>query len=251
MGDKCSLCGIEVNGGGKKLVEVISHTEVIKVCEKCAEQNHFPVIRRPDEEKLRRADILTSTRSKFYADKVKKSDSVVDNELKKLVMQNLKKGDYKDLVDNFHWEIQQARRYKKISTKQVAEIINEPEIVVVMAEKGQLPDSYYKLIGKLEDFFKIRLFKERPLELRDFNIKTANLSSVTTSELKKMQEEKISSEKKNSPEVLEAEKLKKKGFFERVADFFEKKETEKSDDDSEIEEVTEIFESKKQESKTL
>ena len=68
---------------------------------------------------------------------------------------------YGDLVDNFHWHIQHGRRLKKVSQKQLSEMIAEKEEIVVLAEQGKLPEDYNKLVNKLEQFLNIRIKKKQ------------------------------------------------------------------------------------------
>lgn len=70
------------------------------------------------------------------------------------------KQSYDDLVDNFHWHIQQGRRLKKISQKQLASMIAEKEELIVMAEQGRLPSDYAKLVSKLEQYLGIKIKKK-------------------------------------------------------------------------------------------
>ena len=101
--------------------------------------------------------------------------------------------DLADLVENFHWVIQQGRRMKKVSPKQLAEQIAEPEILIASAEKGKLPKDYDKLVSKLEQFLGVQIRKKsnKPdsYSKNVFDIKKTDLTSVTTTDLKKFKEE--------------------------------------------------------------
>ncbi len=209
--EECPLCKVNA-----ELVGAIGKDEVIQICENCAFKNDFPIIRKPTQEQINKISRFYGVRerlmanlpsqqsshqpsqpyqsSKFHQQAQLESRSISrdkesDGSLKKIVFEQ-KKETYEDLVDNFHWHIQHARRLKKISTKQLAEVIAEPEVAVEMAEKRQLPKSYSKLISKLEQFLGLKLRKnpEKSSNAIEeiFDIKKADLDSVTTTDLKKV-----------------------------------------------------------------
>jgi len=201
MIDRCSLCDIEA-----ELVEAIGQEEIVRVCNHCAEKNNFPIVRRPSVEQIKAENQSGNIRERLSTSagiEIRKpiSDLKEDKELKKIVVESVKPGDYDDLVDNFHWHIQHARRLKKISQKQLGENIAEPEIIIAMAEKKQLPDNYEKVVSKLEQYLGIKLFKIRPTSLTGisqggFDIKKADLGSVTIKDLKEMKEKETIVEEK-------------------------------------------------------
>jgi len=184
MAQECFLCGDE-----NDLIEVVTGANISIVCLKCAEKNSFPRINHPTNEQISRANRFLGVNERLMNEmrRIHKPDKV-NNELKKIVAENIKPGEYKDLVDNFHWNIQQARRFRKISQKQLGESIAEPEIVIAMAEKANLPVNYERLIKKLEQFLGVQLFKQQPKQENFFKIENANLNQVTTSDLKAMKE---------------------------------------------------------------
>jgi len=199
MQGDCFLCGLNT-----KLVEAISSNEIIDICEKCAVKNSFPIIRKPTIEQIRKESRFYSPNSNTIVSSPRKIDPEtehVDKELKSIVNQNIKKGAYEDLVDNFHWKIQQGRRMKKLSQKQLGEHIAEPEIIVSMSEKGELPENYGKIIAKLEQYLGVRLKKIPDKRFsKELDIKKIDFNSVTTSDLKKMSETNNSRNIKNDLE---------------------------------------------------
>ena len=84
---------------------------------------------------------------------------------------------------------------KKLSHKQLSEFIAEPEVLVSMAEKGELPEGYEKFISKLEQFLGVRLRKNFKkidgISEKGFDINKADLTSVTTGDLLKLKKERI------------------------------------------------------------
>ncbi|MFA6022850.1 MAG: hypothetical protein WC781_02060 [Candidatus Pacearchaeota archaeon] len=197
--EKCYICNEP-----KELIDAIGSEEVIKVCKDCAERNHFPIIHKATPEELQKARRFYGVHERLSSNRpdlkpIKKERTEEDKELERFVKEHVKKGEYPELVDNFHWHIQHARRLKKISQKQLAENIAEQEIMIEMAEQGKLPEDYNKLITKLEQYLKVQL-KKQPDKLvevnedtgesspEEFEIKKANLYHVTTGYLKSLKE---------------------------------------------------------------
>ncbi|MFA5020039.1 MAG: hypothetical protein WC533_02985 [Candidatus Pacearchaeota archaeon] len=192
MANECSICKKE-----GILVEVIGNEKIMSVCERCAEKNDFPIIRRPTQEQI-------ALSHKYYGARrfplpIIKGISKEDMELKKIIVNNVKPGDYKELIDNFHWQIMHSRRLKKISLKQLSEAIAEPEVVLEMAEKGRLPDNYERLVNKLEQYLGINLWRDernKKKELDKFDIEKTDLSNVTIADIRRLQSNKSSEEQK-------------------------------------------------------
>jgi ribosome-binding protein aMBF1 (putative translation factor) len=194
--DKCLMCNTIAF-----LVDAISNEEIIKVCPNCAEKNKFPIISKPTEEQIKRSHKFYGVRERLYSNRpdlqqVKKEKSEADKELEKHIRETVVKGDYPTLVDNFHWHIQHGRRMKKLSHKQLAESIAEPQVLIELAEQGKLPQDYSKVIIKLEQFLKVRLRKE-----------------VVQSAQQTIQETPEISEEENSEE-------EKEGLFKATANYF-------------------------------
>ncbi len=209
MQGDCPLCGLN-----SKLVEAIGESEIVEVCERCAIKNSFPVINKPSIDQIRKESRFYSPNTNSIVKSVRKIDpetEKVNHELKSIVATHVKKGDYNDLVDNFHWNIQQGRRLKKLSQKQLGEHIAEPEIIIAMAEKGELPENYQKVITKLEQYLGIKLNKHPDKRFsKELDIKKIDLNSITTSDLKKISDSSISKDPLNENELGEMEE----GFIE-------------------------------------
>lgn len=241
MEERCSLCG-----NTELLVDAIGPEEIIKVCKYCAHNNGYPVVDKVDSDKVRQAErgIMRKQFLKEVELGKKEDKKGADKELERIVKKNLKEREYKDLVDNFHWHILHARRLKKLSQKQMAEAIAEPELVVAMAEKKQLPEDYLKVINKMEQFLGAQLFRERQnlkgIEKGEFDIKKADLNEVNVADLRRLREQKAireaqaklaekqtvkadgkeqeddDEEDADDSEDVEEDKPKKKGFFARL-----------------------------------
>tara|TARA_Y100000310_G_scaffold129828_1_gene128987 strand:+ start:892 stop:1584 length:693 start_codon:yes stop_codon:yes gene_type:complete len=218
--NNCQICERE-----GKLVEAIGDSEIICVCERCVFQNNFPVIKKPNVEQMKDLSRFTGVKERLSkqagVDLRKHENKEIDMELQKLVAENFKAGDYEDLVDNFHWVVLHSRRLKKISQKQLAESVAEPEIVIAMVEKGNLSEDYKKVIGKLEQFLGAKLFKDKPDFDKGIDLKSLNPEEVTVGELKEISDKDLDDDKKLDRKIIlddVASKLgekKKKSFWDR------------------------------------
>ncbi|MBR9702054.1 hypothetical protein GOV13_03970 [Candidatus Pacearchaeota archaeon] len=185
---KCELPGTRV-----LLFDAISDKGIVKICEKCSEEEDIPVIRAPGYKKEQKIDLSklrkpAKKRSVVYERLSRMSGIDIKEEpvneilakqdvsLKDIVEQNLKERIKKEpmpkphLVDNFHWILMRSRRMRKMTAEQLAMEIEEPELAVKMAEKGVLPEDDRKLIDKLEIKLRVKLVKdefrivEKPVE---------------------------------------------------------------------------------------
>ncbi len=146
-----------------KLFDAIHGTEHVRSCEKCAIIEGIPLLKKPSTKQLKEAERANSVynRLKTLAG-MKTRDEQVEN-----FMERLEKVDETpevseddkplNLIDNFHWHIQRARRNKGLSAKQLSWALGESESAINMIEKAEIPEDAEKLIRKLEQFFQIKL----------------------------------------------------------------------------------------------
>ncbi|MEM4271068.1 MAG: hypothetical protein QXO70_03165 [Candidatus Pacearchaeota archaeon] len=111
------------------------------MCEKCAKSEGLPIVKMPTE-----------------SDAV---DFVLSREPKPPKLQTLQN----DLIENYRWHIQMERRRAKLTTKQLAQKLGEPEEAIIKLEMGHLLPKLEcnRLINKMEQFFRIKLKKESGL----------------------------------------------------------------------------------------
>lgn len=157
---RCVMC----NAYGD-IVDAVGQEELIKVCSECARKNNLPVIHRATDEEMSKVHNYYRQNFNKNADlavtkalTAKKSPE--DRELENVLKRNIQKGDYPELIDNFHWHIQHARRLKKLSQKQLAEAIAEKEIMIDLAEQSKLADNHEAFVTKLEQYLRVQLRKE-------------------------------------------------------------------------------------------
>ncbi|MEK6945284.1 MAG: hypothetical protein AABW63_00645 [Nanoarchaeota archaeon] len=183
---QCARCGLD--GTKVRLLIAISSNEgLIPICEGCNAHEELPVIRRPTTYQLKEAERPSSVYARlsnmaklnptehrrklnipepkartFSSPASTKETSlreIVDKQYKTKQTQVDKKDVPLNLVPNFHWALKMARRAKKLSVAQVAKEIGESEAVIEMAERGVLPQDDFRIVNKLETFYKIKITK--------------------------------------------------------------------------------------------
>ncbi|MEK6918011.1 MAG: hypothetical protein AABW51_03615 [Nanoarchaeota archaeon] len=239
---QCARCGLD--GSKTRLLIAISNEGLIPICESCNAHEELPVIRRPTTYQLKEAERPTSvyTRLSNMA-KLNPSDhrrklnipepktkafspastrettlrEIVDKQYKAKQGSVEKKDAPLNLVPNFHWALKMARRARKLSIAQVAKEIGESEAVIEMAERGVLPADDFRIVNKLETFYKIKITKgsggvsyfpntsnlkkqEAHRELpKEINFDDPNIKSLRVEDLKRIKNSK-SNEKTNPGE---------------------------------------------------
>src|SRR5271157_1626966 len=171
--EKCFKCGTT----GVPLYDAISKEGIIKICENCRFRENLPLIKRSDSGKnekvltvYERLSNMSGINPKELQTKKEEIEMLrkQNEEYKKVLDKNFQdemtKFDLKpdtsgnsNLVRNFHWAIMTARRAKKMTQKQLADAIDEPELAIRLAEKGIVPRERERLVKKLEAYLKIRI----------------------------------------------------------------------------------------------
>ena len=173
---ECFRCGI--SDEKELLFDAISKEGVIKICKNCNEEEEFPLIGKeyadkPEKTKTvyERLSQMANIDAKEHRNRIRESEELAkrqkqDKTLKDIVDERfnqrtaLKSSSRKDLVNNFHWILMRLRRAKKITQKQLAENIGEQELAVKLAEEGIIAENSDILVKKLENYFKVKLFRE-------------------------------------------------------------------------------------------
>ena len=210
---ECAKCGAP--GEWSTLYDVITGEGIIKLCKRCIADEHATVIKKPTEAEVQGVGKNESVYKRLslsaglnpsehrrniqefhLQNKLKKDDvslrDLIDKKFDRFVKNTLKKRE--DLVDNFNWVIMRARRFKKITTNQLAQEINEPERVIKMAEQGVLPEGDYVLVQKLEKTLGIRILKpEVAIELdrqrKQLGFDNYSSKNLTLSDLQRMKKQ--------------------------------------------------------------
>jgi len=183
---ECSRCG--VSGENVRLYDAISNKGIVKFCESCANLERIPIIKKPTENQIAEAQRHRTVQERLVGRTPKlitKGEvtlrDLVDQKFKNRGVQN-----HSDLIENFHWKIQQVKRTKRITREEFAKGIGESDATVRMIEQGFLPSNDYKIINKVESFLGISLRKNGTSGFPDTSVsnKFSLDNSTKTSEKK-------------------------------------------------------------------
>jgi len=198
------------------LYEGIYENRIVYICEECAEKEGVPLLKRPTPEQLEKIDKVDSVKERLnkisgFDKKNASQDHLITSEnLAKLNIPE-KRQEHEDLVENYYWKIQIARRRKKLSLSQLSEKTNIPVELLEAVEKGQLPENFEKIMMVLEEVLGIRIFK-RHSEKLIFHLPEKK-PEQKEKEIIEQTKEKIKEQEKR-----EEEKLKeKKKIIEQIA----------------------------------
>ncbi len=213
---ECSICGI--SDRKRHVFYAVSPKGIILVCDKCASEEGFPMLKKlkaePEDsakgasvyERMKRlSGVALKEPEKPELEYQEKAirEVVNKNYEEKIRKQAITLKPRSDLIEHFDWIIMRVRRVKGLTQKQLAERIGESEAAIKMAEQGIVPEGY-KLLDKLQDFLKIKLIKERkfypsaeekPTAARMLSIDKKALNSLTIADLQRMKEEREAREK--------------------------------------------------------
>jgi ribosome-binding protein aMBF1 (putative translation factor) len=166
---RCAICkkeDVEV-----KLFEGIFTGGMIRICKPCSLTEGIPTIRKPSEEQLERADERYSVRERMEhlsgkgeKTKIGKEQIHVQGNLAKLRIPG-KKEYHPEVMDNYFWTLNLARRRKKLSLGQLAEKIGIDKEIINSIEKGKIPENFEENFLQLESFLGIKLLKSHKKKL--------------------------------------------------------------------------------------
>ena len=159
----CTIC--KKTSDEIQLFEGIYNAEMVNICETCAETEQVPVIRKPSTSQLNKASEHYSVRERMermsgMRDTTEISDDqiVTQGQLAKLRVPP-KKQHHENVLDNYYWTLNIARRRAKLSVTQLAEKMQVEPQVIQDIEKGKLPAEFEETFVKLEAFLGIKLLK--------------------------------------------------------------------------------------------
>lgn len=184
---ECFICGIK--GERATLFSAIISEGVVPICEDCSIKENIPVIKRVGQIReaernqtvYERLSIMAGLDPVGHKEKIKREEQLglkmpeqrrrVEKKSSQLSFPNLKqiKPQFEEgLIRNYHWTVFNARRAMRLTQKQLADEIGEPEASVKLVERGILPDNYVPFIRKLQTYLGIELFNKQVK--RDFNL---------------------------------------------------------------------------------
>ncbi|MDP2672202.1 MAG: hypothetical protein Q8O84_00120 [Nanoarchaeota archaeon] len=186
---ECFICGVK--GEDAVLFSAIVKEGVVPVCEACSLKEKILIIKRVGQLResernqtvYERLSHMAGLNPVEHKEKIKQEERIElrrqetrkPAEKKNLSYPNLKqiKPQFEEgLVRNYHWTIFNARRAMKLTQKQLADEIGEPEASVKLVERGILPDNYLPFIRKLQTYLRVALF-DNQLK-KDFNLDKSN-----------------------------------------------------------------------------
>jgi len=167
---RCIICKKESNE--VELFEGILNVEMVRICSICAESEGIPMIRKPSEEQLKKGDEVYSVRERMErmsgmrdATEISKDQTVVQGNLAKLRIPE-KKERHEEVLDDYYWTLNMARRRKKWSINQLAEKIGIDPETIQNIEKGKIPENFEEVFTKFEVFFGIKLLRDHMRKIR-------------------------------------------------------------------------------------
>jgi ribosome-binding protein aMBF1 (putative translation factor) len=138
---------------------------MVMVCRECAEEEGIPIIKKPSEQQLNKADKRYTVRERMErlsgshdTTEISPDQMITQGNLARLKMPEPKQHN-EDVLDNYYWTLNLARRRKKITLSQLAEKMQVDEGTIEDIEKGKLPENFRELFMKLEAFLGIKLLK--------------------------------------------------------------------------------------------
>lgn len=155
---ECFNCGIDDEHA--RLSDAIHGKGIVKVCERCSFDLDVPIIKRNVPEAENKKPVRAMGYNPIPVARLRPETSfrdLVDRSMK-IDSSTVNVKPRADLVENFHWIIMRARRFRKLSQAQLAGELGISESSVSMAEKGLIigDDS---IIDKLEGYLRIKIRK--------------------------------------------------------------------------------------------
>ncbi len=160
---RCTICKKESNE--IKLFEGILNAGMVNICSLCSEEEGIPIIRKPSKEQLEKGNERYSVRERMErmsgmkdVSEISGEQTIVQKNLSRLKMPE-KKEMNEDVLDDYYWTINMARRRKKWSVNQLSEKIKIDSKIIEDIEKGKIPENFEEIFIKFEAFFGIKLLK--------------------------------------------------------------------------------------------
>jgi|WetSurMetagenome_2_1015567.scaffolds.fasta_scaffold167116_2 ribosome-binding protein aMBF1 (putative translation factor) len=233
---ECFRCGVSEDKA--KIYTAISGRGIVKICEDCNRIEQLPIMNKPTDEQILQSK---SPRSKSIQDRLNamrggdiNKNKIMGGEvtLRQLIDKKFsaqKPQAPSDLIPNFHWEIQRAKRLKKITREEFAKGIGESEISVRMIEQGILPSNDYKIINKIESFLGISLRKSGTSGFPNTERKYRLDNSLIAREEKELPAKKLSFDMDTSKDLKISDVKRMKEKYESEIPAYVKKDSKKEE----------------------
>jgi ribosome-binding protein aMBF1 (putative translation factor) len=160
---RCTIC--KKTSEELTIYEGLLATEMIHICEECAEDQKVPIIKKPSQSQLSKADKTYSVRERL--DKMSGRRDTTDISREQTTTQrNLaklrappKKQYHEDVLDDYPWTLKMTRRRIKMTVGQLANKISASHQEIQNIEKGVLPENFKEIFLKIEALLGIKLLK--------------------------------------------------------------------------------------------
>ncbi len=166
---RCTIC--KKTPEETTLYPGILATKMVNICEECAEDQKIPILKKPSTTQLSQADKHYSVRERLdkmsgRRDRTEISGDQITTQrnLSKLRMPKPKQS-HPEVLENYYWTLNMARRRSKMTLSQLAKKINTTSYVIQEIEKGSLPKDFKEIFLKLEALFGIKLLSAHKPEI--------------------------------------------------------------------------------------
>ena len=139
-----------------KLYPGILESEMVNICEECAEDQGVPIIKKPSQSQLTRADETYSVRQRLdrmsgrhESTEISGDQAITQHNLAKLRIPKPKQN-HPEVHDNYYWTLSMARRRAKMTHSQLAKKIGVSSYEIQAIEKGAFPKDFKTIFLKLE-----------------------------------------------------------------------------------------------------
>ena len=163
---RCAIC--KRTSDEVRLFTGIFEAEMVNVCEDCAEKDNIPIIRKPSSSQLDRADRRYSVRERMEIMSGVRDKTEISEE-QMMTQGNLarlktppKKQTHEEVVDNYYWNLNMARRRLKMTTGTLAQQTGVPSDIIRAIERGIIPKDFETIFRKLESYLGIKMLKNQP-----------------------------------------------------------------------------------------
>ena len=166
---RCIVC--KIPSDEIELFKGIQVDGMVMVCKACAEKEGIPIIKKPSESQLNKADERYTVRERMErmsgmrdTTEISNDQMVTQGNLARLRMPAPKQ-QHEDVLDNYYWTLNIERQRKKLSVNQLAEKMQVTPSIIQGVEKGRLPENFEDLFIKLEAYLGIKLLKNHKKQI--------------------------------------------------------------------------------------
>ena len=215
---RCVIC--KQTSDETKLFEGIFKAEMVHICKECAETEGVPIIQKPSEAQLDKADERYTVRERMEimsgmrdTTEISEDQTITQGNLAKLKIPP-KKQFHEDVLDNYYWTLNIARRRKKLTINQLAKQTQIPVETIQAIEKGKIPKDFETIFPKLELYLDVKLLKNHKK-----NIHFIHPTKDETDEILRQVKEKMDLPKLDKPRNIEIKKQQLEKLSKGEIDF--------------------------------